>query len=56
MFAQIGTLAKSIAFAGKVGSSGLPTAAQATKAGKEGAPFTVIGNAGAIALAKEASL
>jgi len=38
--------------AGKLGSSALPAVAQATKAGKSDAPFTVIGNSGSIALAK----
>jgi oxidoreductase len=38
--------------AGKLGSAGLPPEARASKAGKEDATFTLIGNPGAIALAK----
>lgn len=51
---QVPTLAKSIVLAGRLGSSALPAAANATKAGKEGEQFTVVGNAGAISLAKDA--
>lgn len=51
---QISTLAKSVVAAGKLGSSVLPASAQARKEGNEGASFTLIDNAGAIALAAEA--
>ncbi|CAK5267361.1 unnamed protein product [Mycena citricolor] len=47
----ISTLAKSLLIAGRLGSSGLPPAAKATTAGEEGAKFTLITNAGALALA-----
>ncbi|KAJ7614650.1 hypothetical protein DFH06DRAFT_1013884, partial [Mycena polygramma] len=50
---DISVLAKSLVKAGLLGSAGLPPAVGATQAGKEGARFTLIGNAGAIALAKE---
>jgi len=39
--------------AGDLGSSSLPTSAGATKEGAPDAPFTVIGNAGALHMAKE---
>jgi hypothetical protein len=45
-------LAKSVVAAGKLGSAALPAAAQVTKAGKEGAEFSLIANAGALGLAK----
>ncbi|KAF5379504.1 hypothetical protein D9615_006483 [Tricholomella constricta] len=51
---QISTLAKSIVAAGKLGSSALPASVRATEEGKEGTSFTVIDNAGALALAAEA--
>ncbi|EIW75204.1 hypothetical protein CONPUDRAFT_132147 [Coniophora puteana RWD-64-598 SS2] len=44
--------AKSICNAGRLGVAGLPASAQAEKAGKEGAWFTLINNAGAINLGK----
>jgi len=50
---NIATLAKSLVRAGQLGSEGLPPGAQATKAGKEGARYTVIGNSGALNLAKQ---
>ncbi|RDB18567.1 Oxidoreductase HTATIP2 [Hypsizygus marmoreus] len=49
---QISTLAKSVVAAGKLGSAALPAAAKAAKAGKADAQFTLIDNAGALALAK----
>ncbi|KAJ7780281.1 hypothetical protein DFH07DRAFT_468760 [Mycena maculata] len=50
---KITTLAKSLVLAGQLGAAGLPAVAGAKQAGKDGARFTVIGNAGAVALAKE---
>jgi len=50
---QVPTLAKSMLIAGDVGSSSLPASAGATKEGTPDAPFTVIGNAGALHMAKE---
>ncbi|KAJ7493270.1 hypothetical protein B0H11DRAFT_1803133 [Mycena galericulata] len=52
---KVATLAKSLALAGQVGSAGLSPAAGATQqGGKDGtARFTLIGNAGALALAKQ---
>lgn len=38
--------------AGLLGSSALPAAADAEKAGAQSAPFTVISNKGALSLAK----
>ncbi|KAF6753457.1 hypothetical protein DFP72DRAFT_966756 [Ephemerocybe angulata] len=50
---NIGTLGKALAVAGKLGSDNLPPAAGATKVTlKDGTSYTVIGNAGAIELAK----
>ncbi|KAF7317831.1 Oxidoreductase HTATIP2 [Mycena kentingensis (nom. inval.)] len=49
---KIGTLAKSLVAAGVLGSSELPPAAHANKAGRPDAPFTLIDNAGALGLAK----
>jgi len=50
---QIGTLAKAMAVAGKLGSENLPASAGATKVElKDGTSYTVIGNAGALELAK----
>ncbi|KAJ6581027.1 hypothetical protein B0H19DRAFT_1113314 [Mycena capillaripes] len=49
---DISVLAKSIVKAGLLGSADLPKAAAATQAGKDGARFTLIGNSGAMALAK----
>ncbi|KAJ7102978.1 hypothetical protein C8R43DRAFT_1047469 [Mycena crocata] len=49
---QISALAKSLVRAGELGSSGLPPAAKATQEGKDGARFTLINNAGALALSK----
>jgi hypothetical protein len=40
--------------AGTIGAASLPASAQALKAGETGKPFTVIGNAGLLALAKGA--
>ncbi|KAJ6474678.1 hypothetical protein C8R47DRAFT_1221083 [Mycena vitilis] len=50
---DISVLARSLVKAGLLGSAGLSPAVGATQAGKEGARFTLIGNSGAIALAKE---
>ncbi|KAJ3718626.1 hypothetical protein DFJ43DRAFT_1098005 [Lentinula guzmanii] len=52
---KVETLAKAMAKAGSLGSASLPTVARATQEGKEGASFTVIGNPGAIALARSES-
>lgn len=51
---QVPILAKSISLAGQLGSSALPSVAEATKAGND-TPFTLIGNKGAVALAKTAA-
>ncbi|KAK7031537.1 hypothetical protein R3P38DRAFT_2619789 [Favolaschia claudopus] len=51
---KIGTLARSLLKAGDLGSAGLPAEAKATTVGKEGARFTLIGNSGALALARKA--
>jgi oxidoreductase len=48
-------LAKSLVKAGIAGSSGLPNVAQASTEILEGTKFTVIGNAGAVEMAKEGS-
>ncbi|KAJ7089835.1 hypothetical protein B0H15DRAFT_839432 [Mycena belliarum] len=48
---RVAVLAKSLVKAGQLGSSALPPAAGATKAGKDDAQFTLIGNAGALKLA-----
>jgi oxidoreductase len=50
---QVPILAKSIVLAGQLGSSALPPVAEASKAGQD-TPFTLIGNKGAVALAKTA--
>ncbi|KAF7289485.1 hypothetical protein HMN09_01342500 [Mycena chlorophos] len=52
---NIGTLAKSILAAGHLGTAGLPAAANASQAGKDNAKFTLITNAGALALAASAA-
>ncbi|KAL1759767.1 hypothetical protein FB107DRAFT_204430 [Schizophyllum commune] len=49
---NVATLGKAIATAGILGSQALPAEARASKETHEGATFTVIGNAGALALAK----
>ncbi|KAJ7355787.1 hypothetical protein DFH08DRAFT_955241 [Mycena albidolilacea] len=49
---KIGPLAKSLIKAGELGSTGLPAEAKATQAGKDGARFTVISNAGALAISE----
>ncbi|KIK57084.1 hypothetical protein GYMLUDRAFT_173499, partial [Collybiopsis luxurians FD-317 M1] len=49
---KVETLAKAIAKAGALGSAALPSVAAATKEGKKGSEFTVVGNTGAHALAK----
>jgi hypothetical protein len=49
---QIGALAKSVIKAAELGSAGLPAAAKAAQAGKDGARFTVISNAGALAISE----
>ncbi|TEB21976.1 hypothetical protein FA13DRAFT_1819195 [Coprinellus micaceus] len=50
---NIGTLGKAIAIAGKLGSDNLPASVGATKVNlDDGTTYTVIGNAGAIELAK----
>ncbi|KAJ6561084.1 hypothetical protein DFH09DRAFT_1316206 [Mycena vulgaris] len=48
---KISVLAKSLINAGQLGSAALPPVASATSAGRDGARFTLIGNAGALALA-----
>ncbi|KAJ7035555.1 hypothetical protein C8F04DRAFT_1182143 [Mycena alexandri] len=48
---KVTTLAKSLVQAGLLGSAALPSVAGAKQAGKDGAHFTLIGNAGALALA-----
>lgn len=50
---HVPVLAKAIMKAGALGSSGLPPAVGATKAGQEDAWFTVIGNKGALVLGQE---
>ncbi|KAG1738967.1 hypothetical protein EDB19DRAFT_1909016 [Suillus lakei] len=50
---HVGVLAKAMMKAGILGSSGLPPAAGATKAGQEAAWFTLIGNKGALVLGQE---
>ncbi|KAG1747956.1 uncharacterized protein EDB91DRAFT_1334795 [Suillus paluster] len=50
---QVSVLAKGIMKAGILGSSGLPATVGATKAGQEGAWFTLIGNKGAIILGED---
>jgi hypothetical protein len=50
---QAAVLAKSIVRAGQLGSAALPSAVGATQAGPENARFTLIGNAGALALANQ---
>ncbi|EPQ56161.1 hypothetical protein GLOTRDRAFT_137974 [Gloeophyllum trabeum ATCC 11539] len=52
---DVSVLAKGMRVAGELGSAGLPKEVGATTEGKEGEKFTVIGNAGCIALAKSAS-
>lgn len=47
---QISVLGKAMCRAGILGSSALPTSAKASEAGTDGARFTVISNAGSIAL------
>ncbi|KAJ7460809.1 hypothetical protein FB451DRAFT_1341485 [Mycena latifolia] len=49
---KVSILAKSLVQAGQLGSAALPPAAGATKAGPDGARFTLIDNVGALALAK----
>ncbi|KAJ7725248.1 hypothetical protein B0H14DRAFT_3002968 [Mycena olivaceomarginata] len=49
---KIGALAKSVIKAAELGSAGLPAAAKAAQAGKDGARFTVISNAGALAISE----
>ncbi|KAG2123459.1 hypothetical protein DEU56DRAFT_873458 [Suillus clintonianus] len=51
---HVAVLAKAIMKAGILGSSGLPPTVGATKAGEEGAWFTLIGNKAALALGQEA--
>ncbi|KAG1874414.1 hypothetical protein F4604DRAFT_1764655 [Suillus subluteus] len=50
---HVSVLAKAIMKAGILGSSGLPPAVGATKAGQEDAWFTLIGNTGALVLGQE---
>ncbi|KAJ7708830.1 hypothetical protein B0H17DRAFT_1031011 [Mycena rosella] len=50
---KVAVLAKSLVKAAQLGSAALPTVAGATQQGKAGARFTLIGNAGALALAKQ---
>ncbi|KAF8651449.1 hypothetical protein AX16_004748 [Volvariella volvacea WC 439] len=49
---KVSTLARAVVLAGKLGTAALPEIAKATAAGKEGAKFTLIGNAGALGMAK----
>ncbi|KAL0068349.1 hypothetical protein AAF712_004427 [Marasmius tenuissimus] len=49
---KVATLGKAIANAGFLGTDKLPSQTQATEVGKEGAKFTLIGNSGALELAK----
>ncbi|KAG1771073.1 hypothetical protein EV702DRAFT_660092 [Suillus placidus] len=50
---HVSVLAKAIMKAGTLGSSGLPPAVGATKAGQEDAWFTLIGNKGALVLGQK---
>ncbi|KAG2754939.1 hypothetical protein P692DRAFT_20828337 [Suillus brevipes Sb2] len=50
---HVPVLAKAIMKAGALGSSGLPPAVGATKAGQEDASFTLIGNKGALFLGQD---
>ncbi|KAJ7178107.1 hypothetical protein C8R46DRAFT_1075845 [Mycena filopes] len=50
---KVATLAKSIAKAAQLGTAGLPSVVGATQHGKDGAHFTVVTNAGALALREE---
>ncbi|KAG2072411.1 hypothetical protein BDR04DRAFT_1096635 [Suillus decipiens] len=50
---HVPVLAKAIMKAGSLGSSGLPPAVGATKAGQEDAWFTLVGNKGALALGQD---
>jgi len=52
---KVDVLAQAMLKAGIMGSASLPAVARASQEGKDGAPFTVIGNSGAIALAKSDS-
>ncbi|KAJ7173686.1 hypothetical protein C8R46DRAFT_1189864 [Mycena filopes] len=52
---KVSTLAKSLVRAGLLGSAALPSVAGAKQAGKDGARYTLIANAGALALAKDKS-
>ncbi|KAG7088837.1 hypothetical protein E1B28_012792 [Marasmius oreades] len=49
---KVATLGKAMSVAGYLGTESLPPQAGATKSGKEGAQFTLIGNVGALELAK----
>ncbi|KAJ7507064.1 hypothetical protein B0H11DRAFT_2169653 [Mycena galericulata] len=53
---KVATLAQSLVLAGRLGSAGLPPAAGAAQEGSDSARFTVVGNAGALALAKQFQL
>ncbi|KAJ6605843.1 hypothetical protein B0H10DRAFT_2076110 [Mycena sp. CBHHK59/15] len=53
---KVATLAQSLVKAAVLGSAELPPVAKATQVGKDGASFTLIGNAGALALANFKSL
>ncbi|KAJ7777404.1 hypothetical protein B0H16DRAFT_1449494 [Mycena metata] len=50
---KISTLAKSLVKAGQLGTAGLPPAVGATQDGTNGARFTLVTNAGALALARD---
>ncbi|KAJ6561089.1 hypothetical protein DFH09DRAFT_921316 [Mycena vulgaris] len=50
---KVSVLAKSLVKAGHLGSTALPPAANSTQAGSDAARFTLVNNAGALALAKE---
>ncbi|KAF9265223.1 hypothetical protein L218DRAFT_924360 [Marasmius fiardii PR-910] len=49
---KVSALGKAMSVAGYLGTDNLPPQAGASKAGKEGAQFTLIGNTGALELAK----
>jgi len=49
---KVATLGKAMTNAGFLGTEELPSQAQATQFGKEGAKFTLISNSGALELAK----
>lgn len=52
MSIDVGVLGEAVVTAGYLGSGQLPTEAQARQVSSDGEKFTLIGNAGAIRLAK----